>query len=232
MRSIFSGYAPQQPQQPQPVYSTSPDTMFNIQFPPVQHNSKSVSYHKTKWLPVEDELLLNAVKMHGTKNWVAVSAAVPGRTAKQCRERYTGQLDPNLTKDEWTTEEDEKLLKLHSLHGNQWSHIARNLPGRSSTSVKNRCKWLIKRKINSQSTSPLSDFGSAQSQPLSAGSSTFSFSNTDSPFSDPFSESLSFASSYNKNAFSDGGEDSLTDTADDSPFNFPLEDTQDLWFDI
>ena len=230
MRSIFPGYAPPQDQGTPTPYQQTPNMMFNFQYHPPHQQTKSVSYHKAKWLPVEDEFLLNAVKTHGTKNWVAVSAFVPGRTAKQCRERYTGQLDPNLTKDGWTPSEDEKLLKLHSLHGNQWSHIARNLPGRSSTSVKNRCKWLIKRNLNTSSPSASEDIGSAQSQPLSADSGTFSFSQSDNALSDPFSEVMNIQIS--RGSFSDTTEDSLTDTGDDSPFNFPLTDSHDLWFDM
>jgi hypothetical protein len=31
---------------------------------------------------------------------------------------------------EWTTEEDEKLFKLHEEVGNKWSLIAQHIPGR------------------------------------------------------------------------------------------------------
>jgi hypothetical protein len=47
-----------------------------------------------KWKPQEDGKLTKAVKKHG-KEWVAVAAMVPGRTNKQCRNRWITGLDPN-----------------------------------------------------------------------------------------------------------------------------------------
>ncbi|OHS98566.1 Myb-like DNA-binding domain containing protein [Tritrichomonas foetus] len=90
-------------------------------------------------------MLRNSVKIHGTKNWTAVSTLVPGRNPKQCRERWTAQLDPALTRDDWTPQEDATLLHIHKLHGNAWAKIASFLPGRSSNAVKNRFNWLSRR---------------------------------------------------------------------------------------
>jgi myb proto-oncogene protein len=46
-----------------------------------------------RWTPEEDAKLTGAVKKHGNE-WVAVSALVPGRTDKQCRQRWVHTLDP------------------------------------------------------------------------------------------------------------------------------------------
>jgi hypothetical protein len=41
-----------------------------------------------KWTPDEDSKLKDAVQTHGGKNWVAISATVPGRTKLQCNNRW------------------------------------------------------------------------------------------------------------------------------------------------
>ena len=39
--------------------------------------------------------------------WSKVARHVPGRTDPQCRERWTGKLDPTLNNSEWTEEESQ-----------------------------------------------------------------------------------------------------------------------------
>jgi myb proto-oncogene protein len=41
-----------------------------------------------KWKDVEDMKLKAAVQTHGDKNWVEVAALVPGRTGKECYDRW------------------------------------------------------------------------------------------------------------------------------------------------
>lgn len=61
---------------------------------------------------------------------------MPGRTGKQCRERYCNHLRPNVTKGPWSLEDQIKLARLHVEHGNSWSRIARDLPSRSENCIK------------------------------------------------------------------------------------------------
>ena len=64
---------------------------------------------------------------------------MPGRTAKQCRERYNNHVDPAIKKDKiWTAEEDALVMQLHAEHHNQFAKIARRIPGRCYDDVKNR----------------------------------------------------------------------------------------------
>lgn len=122
----------------------------NVNKEPQKHVVHQIQSKKSKWTPAEDDLLRKSVEIHGTRNWAAVCTLVPGRNPKQCRERWTAQLDPNLTKDNWTVQEDSTLLHIHKLHGNSWSRIASFLPGRSPTSVKNRFNWLSRRNLPQQ----------------------------------------------------------------------------------
>lgn len=91
------------------------------------------------WKREEDELLLNLIAEHG-HHWATISRKMGGtRTGKQIRDRYLNKLVPGINNDKnWSFEEDQKLLKLYYVHGNKWCNIARELPGRTETMVKNR----------------------------------------------------------------------------------------------
>lgn len=102
---------------------------------------------KMKWTSEEDELLISRIKKFGTGNWSLIALELSGRTGKQCRERWTNQLNPNLNRDNWTLSEDRILLQQQQICGNSWSKIAMFLPGRSSNSVKNRWSWLVRHRV-------------------------------------------------------------------------------------
>ena len=105
------------------------------------------TYKKSKWTPEEDRALIESVKIHGTKNWIAVASLVPDRNSKQCRERWTAQLDPTLNHNEFTPQEDAVIILQHQANGPLWAKIASYLPGRSATAVKNRFNWLSRRHL-------------------------------------------------------------------------------------
>jgi hypothetical protein len=99
---------------------------------------------KTKWTLKEDKLLRSAVQAHGTDSWGKISALVPNRTGKQCRERWIGQLSPVVSREIWSAEEDALLIHHQSMSGNKWAMIAAEMPGRTSLHVKNRWNRLVK----------------------------------------------------------------------------------------
>ena len=49
-------------------------------------------------------------RVDGANRFVEIAKYLPGRTGKQCRERWTHQLDPAIRKDAWTAEEDATLI--------------------------------------------------------------------------------------------------------------------------
>jgi hypothetical protein len=92
---------------------------------------------KSRWTPEEDDLLRAAVGEF-QQNWPMVARAVPGRSHKQCRERWVSAVDPTLTKGAWAPQEDAVLIRQHQIWGGAWAQIARSLPGRSANAAKNR----------------------------------------------------------------------------------------------
>jgi hypothetical protein len=51
---------------------------------------------KGPWNRDEDELLTRQVQLLGTERWAAIATHIPGRSGRQCRERWRRQLDPRL----------------------------------------------------------------------------------------------------------------------------------------
>lgn len=94
---------------------------------------------KGHWSPHEDEMLRRLVATE-QKNWGDVASKIPGRTSKQCRERWHNHLDPQIVRGAYTPEEDRLILEAQARLGNRWSVIAAMLPGRTEDAVKIRWK--------------------------------------------------------------------------------------------
>ena len=88
------------------------------------------------WSAIEDAQLIALVREHGGKHWARIASMLPGRTGKQCRERWCNNLDPSLKKGSWSAAEDETILAMHAKLGTRWAEIAKSLPGRSDNSVR------------------------------------------------------------------------------------------------
>jgi hypothetical protein len=109
---------------------------------------------KLKWTQSEDRTLTACVQQYGIGNWPTASQSLPGRTGKQCRDRWVNHLNPILNKEDWTSAEDEILISKQRLLGNAWSEISQWLPGRSLNSIKNRWSSLSNRSAKKDRPTP------------------------------------------------------------------------------
>ncbi|GKU88851.1 hypothetical protein SLEP1_g3067 [Rubroshorea leprosula] len=111
--------------------------------------------NKGAWTKEEDERLVNYIKVQGEGCWRSLpKAAGLLRCGKSCRLRWINYLRPDLKRGNFTEEEDDLIINLHSLLGNKWSLIAARLPGRTDNEIKNYWNTHIKRKLYSRGIDP------------------------------------------------------------------------------
>ncbi|KAJ4715731.1 MYB transcription factor [Melia azedarach] len=94
---------------------------------------------KGPWTPEEDQKLISYIQKHGIQNWTAIpKLAGIKRCGKSCRLRWTNCLRPDIRRGfDFSPEEEQTILSLHSMLGNRWSAIASRLPGRIDSEIKN-----------------------------------------------------------------------------------------------
>lgn len=97
-------------------------------------NFSTSSRKKTRsWTPQEDTRLLAGIYRFGADNWTTISVYVGnGRTRAQCCQRWTRGLNPRISKNLWSYEEDMKLVHLVHTYGDKsWTRIASMMGNRS-----------------------------------------------------------------------------------------------------
>lgn len=93
-------------------------------------DSVNPSISHLPWSKIEEEKLIQLVETHQAK-WKVIAKHLPGRTSKQCRERWITSSNPAINHENWRNSEDEKLKRLHAKHGPKWSFIAKHFTNES-----------------------------------------------------------------------------------------------------
>ncbi|KAJ3695815.1 hypothetical protein LUZ60_001192 [Juncus effusus] len=111
---------------------------------------------KGPWTPEEDQKLMQHIRKHGHGSWRALpKLAELNRCGKSCRLRWTNYLRPDIKRGKFTPEEEKAILNFHSVLGNKWSAIAKNLPGRTDNEIKNYWNTHLKKKLIQMGFDPM-----------------------------------------------------------------------------
>lgn len=99
---------------------------------------------KERFTRREDLKLKQLVAKFSTDNWKIIAEHLKPRTPRQCRERWCNYINPKLSHDPWSADEDDILIKLHYDLGNHWKEMQKYLPKRSKNDIKKRWNYLKK----------------------------------------------------------------------------------------
>jgi hypothetical protein len=112
--------------------------------PPLSRATDERQPH-AKFTASEDTQLRSLVGLFGSHDWYAISLRMPGRSARQCKERWLNYLNPTLNTTAWTLEEDTLLFEKQREYGSRWTQIAKFFPNRTDGMIKNRFNQLHRR---------------------------------------------------------------------------------------
>ncbi|OHS93658.1 hypothetical protein TRFO_11660 [Tritrichomonas foetus] len=110
---------------------------------------------RQKFTQDEDLLIVELVGDNQFPNWAEIATNIPGKTGRQCRERYQHYLAPKITREPFTEEEDEIIVEFYKKYGPNWALIAEQFHGRRTNNhIKNRWNNHLRMKFNEISISP------------------------------------------------------------------------------
>lgn len=118
----------------------------NCKFPNYSSESETISEPlsnedsrvRKKFTPEEDLQLTKLIAKYGPRKWDKIALSMPGRTGRQCRDRYANYLNPSLVNGPWTEDEDILLEQKVFELGQHWNIITKFFKGRSANNIKNR----------------------------------------------------------------------------------------------
>ncbi|OHT00729.1 DNA-binding protein eta2 [Tritrichomonas foetus] len=103
-------------------------------------------HRKVRFTKDQDSLIKQLAEKNPPLKWRDIAEKIPGKSPKQCRERYQHFLAPTVLRIPWTLEEDALLIHCHYYFGTDWAKIAKFFPGRTNNDVKNRYNGRLKEK--------------------------------------------------------------------------------------
>ncbi|CAK9169347.1 unnamed protein product [Ilex paraguariensis] len=107
-----------------------------------------VGLRRGPWSDKEDKLLTDYIQAHGEGQWRSMpKKAGLLRCGKSCRLRWMNYLRPGIKRGNITADEEDLIIRLHTLLGNRWSLIAGRLPGRTDNEIKNHWNTHMQKKF-------------------------------------------------------------------------------------
>jgi hypothetical protein len=105
--------------------------------------SSQIKLKRQRFTPEEDFKLIQLVHFYGVLQMKKISTFLPGRSERQCQDRWRGYLAPYILNQQWTLEEDMLLIQKVKEYGKKWTKLSFLFPGRSDISLKNRFHKLM-----------------------------------------------------------------------------------------
>lgn len=96
-------------------------------------------------------IIIKLVNELGLHRWKEISAHLENRTPRQCRERWTHYLSPDVATSPWTAEDDRILEEKYREFGGKWTKIKEFLPNKTAINIKNRYSLLKRKKMKRNS---------------------------------------------------------------------------------
>jgi hypothetical protein len=121
-------------------------------------NKLMSSINNKKWTR-NDDIKLIEIAESLNKNWPLISKHFANRSIIELEERYEMKLDPTKKRGKFEKHEDELILAMYEKLGNKWEEIAKHIPNRHHSMIKNRFYSFLKKKVEHQSNSRTASTG-------------------------------------------------------------------------
>lgn len=95
------------------------------------------------WSNLEDQILKAAVSKYGTHQWSKIASLLHKKSSRQCEIRWNEYLKPSLNFNQFSKDEDLKLLSLVRMLPNQWRTISTLMNRPAQTCIERYYKLML-----------------------------------------------------------------------------------------
>lgn len=104
---------------------------------------------RVQWKKHEDELLEKAIEKYGPCKWAQIADMVPGKTRKQCNNRWRIHAQGSTGRNVWSRQEDMVLEEaVREMGQNDWTLVAKAVTGKTNRQCRERFKNYVDPGLN------------------------------------------------------------------------------------